>query len=265
MSTTRETRETRLGSRHVLHDPRHVDPQRQQREARGGVQAPHAARDERVGGGACESEPLASVPDAEQDGQRDELRGCFPLPERVHGDRLVRLAARGGGPLADRAHRDLAADDDRRRRRHGDGGDAGGGFRAQQHQRGGHHEFVRDGIEKRAERRHQVHLAREIAVEPVRDRGEHEDGAARRRDPRALHVEDHRHQGHRRDAHQRERRGQVDLGAAGRGRGRGVAVGGADGGAGARRAAAGGGGRRGHGAIEREEPARGRDGGPGRG
>ena len=30
---------------------------------------------------------------------------------------------------------------------------------------------------------------------------------------------------HRRDANQRERRGQVDLGAAGRGRGRGVAVG----------------------------------------
>ena len=106
--------------------------------------------------------------------QRDDrrhLRDGLQLADERDGDALALAELRH--PFAQRRDRDLAADDDDREI----------GLRAvepdQHDQRRRDHQLVGDRIEKGAERRRRAPAAREVAVEPVGDRGDGEDRTSR--------------------------------------------------------------------------------------
>src|SRR6267154_890684 len=138
----------------------------------------------------------------EQQRHGDHLRNRFYLAEEVHRDafRLADLRH----PFAHGRNGDLPADDD-----HGD--DRVRALKPDQHdQRRGDHQLVGDRVEKRAERGGLVQAPREVAVEPVGDRGRDEQRGRNQvlfaaREPHLRDIEHPDHQRDGQDAQPREK------------------------------------------------------------
>src|SRR5882762_3834367 len=138
----------------------------------------------------------------EQKRHGDHLGDRFYLSEEVHRD-AFRLAD-FRHPFAHCRDGDLPPDDD-----HGD--DRVDALKPDQDdQRSGDHQLVRDRVEERAERRRLVQAPREVAIEPVGDRGRDEQRGRNQvlvpaREPHLGDIEHPDHQRDRQDAEPREK------------------------------------------------------------